>query len=163
MRFPGPRTPPPRRGAPTQPFGEPEIDALQERQFSNLVGEEAEAALAEEVPPTAEPQISFKGGKRVPTAERNSVRPDFWDEPSRTAYESKAYDLNDPAELENMIDDISSQVKNRVRQLPNGSTQVVVVEARGFDLSDVEVDALRQEIYEACGERVKLNDIRFRR
>ena len=101
--------------------------------------------LASKIPPTSREselevlrtyggreQVSFLGGKEVPLNTPGSTRPDVWRQVGDhfEAIEVKNYNLNSNKSLTTLYSELERQVSARIRDLPAGSTQRIVLDTR---------------------------------
>lgn len=112
------------------------------------------------MPPNAEPQKSFKNrtADDVRYGEPGSVRPDYWDEASKTAFEVKNYDLN--KNLNGLKNSIKDQYPKRMVNLPPGSNQKYIIDIRGQQLTR-SLDDIIKELTSIPGIPLKPDDITF--
>lgn len=97
-------------------------------------------------------QISFLGGKEVPSGTLSSTRPDIVRMVGDTleAIEVKNYDLNIPGNRNNMYQELLRQVTERSQNLPTGSLQRVVLDVRGRKYSKTFLDIIVNNIKNTC-------------
>ncbi|MBO4687033.1 MAG: hypothetical protein J5636_00835 [Clostridiales bacterium] len=116
--------------------------------FMNSVPEprEAELMALEEYP--GEEQINFLEGKVVPQGTEGATRPDIVRivDDHLEAIEVKRYDLVD--HLDDMINVLRKQVSSRVINLPEGSTQRIVLNVYGRGYSDSFLEEVILEVKE---------------
>lgn len=117
-------------------------------------------------------QKSYKDGIEVPYGTPGSTRPDLVRETDHglEAIEVKNYDLNNAESVDNLVKELQRQIGQRAVDLPEGCLQRVVLDIRGQDLSQAQVDSVRGRIRDACKNQYpdlpvdiiadKLNEIR---
>ena len=81
----------------------------------------------------ARPQISFKGGEEVNRGAKDSTRPDYCLDSTCSVIEVKNYNIS--TNRYGLINDTVNQAIKRQEQLPAGTTQEVVIDVRGQNLT----------------------------
>ena len=97
-------------------------------------------------------QVSYLDGVEVPTNTPGSTRPDIVvNNPDGTvrAIEVKNYDLSNSKCLDSMLRELKRQTTSRLKNLPAGSTQEIVLDVRGRNLSYKDIKETRNEIEKA--------------
>jgi hypothetical protein len=94
-------------------------------------------------------QVSFKDGVEVPRGTKGSTRPDFYKD--GTAVEIKNYDISSSQGRSNLLRTLKKQLPYRQENLPEGTTQKLVLDVRGQDVSLSTLDSLAGKIRETTG------------
>jgi hypothetical protein len=102
-------------------------------------------------------QTSFKDGEKVPYGTKGSVRPEYY-KPGHSI-EVKNYDVQTPAGKNNVVQNVSKQITQRTESLPPGTSQTVIIDIRGQNVSTAELRAIKLSIAEKTGVDV---DIKFK-
>ena len=104
--------------------------------------------------PNYEAQKSFINGEEVPYGTKGSVRPEYY----RIGHsvEVKNYKIETPAGRNRLINNVSGQVKQRIRHLPEGTKQTVVIDIRGQNISSSSLREIRNRIIEKSGSNVEV-------
>lgn len=76
-------------------------------------------------------QKSFINGEEVPYGTKGSVRPEFYK--NGHSVEVKNYNVETSSGRNSLINNVSSQIKKRLTNLPEGTEQTVVIDVRGQD------------------------------
>lgn len=94
-----------------------------------------------------EPQVSFLDGKQVVRNTKGATRPDLvrWIGEKLEALEVKNYDLVNDAH--GMYFNLKNEVANRVKNLPAGSLQRVVLDVRGRGYDEAFLETIKQGIW----------------
>jgi hypothetical protein len=126
---------------------------MSERQFSNIAGEEGEYAMASEAPPGVLEKPAFRNGELVApgSGTKGASIPEFYDQATGIAWDSKNYAINTDAGRARLIENITQQYAERLVNLPAGSQQVFVVEARMPGVTPEMLEELRADIASASG------------
>ncbi len=101
----------------------------------------------------AKEQISYLKGKVVPLFTKDASRPDVIIENldgSVKAIEVKRYNLASSSSRSSMYKILKMQVESRVKNLPKGSTQEIVLDVRGRKFSKETTDIVIDTIKEIC-------------
>jgi RHS repeat-associated protein len=91
-------------------------------------------------------QISFKDGKEVPYGTKGSVRPDYYK--AGSSVDIKNYNVETANGRSNLVNNISKQYYQRSTHLPQGTKQSVMIDVRGQNVSNVELEILYNSIME---------------
>ncbi|KAB7787325.1 hypothetical protein [Bifidobacterium cebidarum] len=97
-------------------------------------------------------QVSYIGGEEVTYGTKESTRPDV----IRTvrghteAIEVKNYDLENTASVGVLLRELKRQVTQRIKDLPKGSTQRIVLDTRNRQYSSVLISDIKKQIHQAC-------------
>lgn len=96
-------------------------------------------------------QVSFLGGKEVAYGTPGATRPDIVVEHNGVleAIEVKRYDLANEVCRERLKDELLRQVKDRVINLPEGSTQRIVLNVEGRNFASILVEEVKEELTKA--------------
>ncbi len=108
--------------------------------------------------PNYDYQKSFKGGNEVPYGTKGSVRPEYYTRGH--SVEVKNYNIETSSGRNNLINNVSKQVKQRTTNLPEGTKQTVVIDIRGQNVSNDTLKNVRNRIIEKSKSNV---DIMFKR
>lgn len=97
-------------------------------------------------------QKSYIGGEEVPYGTPGSTRPDIVRTQSGKleAIEVKNYDLNNETSVKKLFSEIERQVRERVDNLPVGSTQRIVVNAEGRGYTEELITSTVKTIQDIC-------------
>ena len=85
-------------------------------------------------------------GKEVPYGTKGSVRPDYYKEGS--SVDIKNYNVETATGRSNLANNISKQYYQRITHLPQGTKQSVLIDVRGQNVSNVELEILYNSIME---------------
>jgi len=99
--------------------------------------------------PDYKPQVSFLNGKEVPYGTPGSSRPDYYKVGS--SLEVKNYNVTTDSGRTSLIKVVSDQVKQRITNLPNDTTQTIIIDVRGQQVSSNVLKQLRDSILDECG------------
>lgn len=101
-----------------------------------------------------ETQVSFKDGKRVPMSVENATRPDIvrYKDGVLEAIEVKNYNLNNPNSRNALYREVKRQVTDRVKNLPSGSTQRIVLDVKGRGYSKELLDDVINNLKSSCSD-----------
>lgn len=101
-------------------------------------------------------QRSYKDGVEVPYGTPGSTRPDIVvmdaESSTITAIEVKNYDCTKSGRVNSLCRELSVQVGNRSKHMPEGTKQMIVLDIRGQNLSEKEIDAIKQKIKDSCAD-----------
>ena len=97
-------------------------------------------------------QVSYLNGREVSSGTINATKPDIVREVNgyTEAIEIKNYNLNSSISRDNMVQEITRQVTSRVKNLPNGFKQRIVLDAQGRNYSKDLVNEVIKSIKSAC-------------
>jgi hypothetical protein len=110
--------------------------------------------------PTFKPQKSFdKKSSKVPYGESDSVRPDLWDNETKTSIEVKNYYLEE--KHSHLVYNIVEQAQKRQNYLPQIPTQKIEIDVLGQNISSIKKDAIKQAIFNKSGGIIKKEHIIF--
>jgi hypothetical protein len=122
---------------------------------------QSELDVGGDLGPGYEEQLSFLGGRPVPSGTQNSVRPDWFG--NGEAVEVKNYDVQSANGRSRLVRVLGAQIQARADNLPEGTTQRVFIDIRGQDLSAAERTALAQRIADNSGGAIGPEDVTFMR
>jgi hypothetical protein len=122
---------------------------------------QSELDVGTDLGPGYEEQLSFLGGRRVPSGTENSVRPDWFG--NGEAIEVKNYDVQSVAGRSRLVRVLGEQLRARTENLPAGTSQRVFIDIRGQQLAPAERVALAQRIADNSGGAVGPEQIIFKR
>ena len=120
---------------------------------------ESEVDVGKELPKNAREQVAFKAGQEVPTSTKGSVRPDWCY--GKCTIEVKNYDIN--TNSDGLVQKVAEQAKQRAIELPEGTTQKVVIDVRGQQYSQAQLAQIARSIQQRSGGVVKVKDISFKK
>ena len=100
------------------------------------------------------PQKSFKNGEEVPYGTKGSVRPDLYKNTS--SIDVKNYNLSSKRGQTNLINNIVSQYKKRIDNLPTGTKQTVLIDVRGQNIDDDILEKIYNDIYTKTDGNMKI-------
>lgn len=106
-------------------------------------------------------QVSFKDGEEVPYGTKGSTRPELY-KPS-SSVEVKNYDVTTPQGRSNLVRNVVNQAVRRDANVPQGTTQSVVIDVRGQSVSPETLDAVASRIASRSGGVINMDDIVFLR
>lgn len=89
-------------------------------------------------------QVSFINGEEVPYGTKGSVRPDYYKEGS--SIDIKNYKIESSSGRNNLVKNIKNQYYQRVKNLPKDTSQTVVIDVRGQNVSDEILAELKRDI-----------------
>lgn len=93
-----------------------------------------------------ETQKSFLNGKEVPYGTKGSTRPELYKDGH--SIEVKNYDVQTNSGRNNLVNNVSGQIKNRVDNLPLGTNQTILVDIGGQNITNDVLKEIRQRILE---------------
>ncbi len=99
-----------------------------------------------------EEQVSYLNGKKVPFGTPGSTRPDIMREVDGKleAIEVKNYDLNSKNSLNELLNKLAEQVKDRVDNLPPDTLQRIVLDVSGKQITSEQLESIIKAIKEKC-------------
>jgi hypothetical protein len=104
-------------------------------------------------------QVSFKDGEEVKYGTKGSSRPELY-RPGDSV-EAKNYDVTTSAGRSRLIRNVTGQAKQRLTNLPEGTTQSVTVDVRGQTVTPETLDELASRIASRSGGAIDMDDIIF--
>ena len=99
-------------------------------------------------------QKSFINGKEVPYGTKGSVRPEFYK--NGHSVEVKNYHVETSSGRNSLINNVSSQIKKRLTNLPEGTEQTVVIDVRGQDYNLEILRDIKNKIIEKSGYNAEI-------
>lgn len=96
-------------------------------------------------------QVSYKNGQVVPYGTEGSTRPDLVverEDGSVEAIEVKNYNLKEPGRVNQLTTELYRQVSERIANMPEGAEQRIVLDVRGQNLTQEEIDEIVAKIKE---------------
>ncbi|RBH85822.1 adhesin [Xanthomonas oryzae pv. oryzae] len=109
--------------------------------------------------PGARSQVSFKNGQEVPYGTKKSVRPD-WCIGNVCSIEVKNYNI--AKNQRGLIDNISAQALQRVKELPAGMQQKIVIDIRGQNVTNAEKNSIIKSIVQKTNGIIGPTNIDFK-
>ena len=101
-------------------------------------------------------QKSYKNGKEVPYGTPGSSRPDLVAEDPETgnliAIEVKNYDLSNENNIKSLCEKLKDQVEARNNNMPEGTEQKIILDLRGQDLTEEQIDEVVIEIKDSLSD-----------
>jgi type VII secretion system ESX-1 substrate len=104
-------------------------------------------------------QVSFKDGEEVKYGTKGSSRPELYKPGS--SVEAKNYDVTTSAGRSRLIRNVTGQAKQRLANLPEGTTQSLTVDVRGQAVTPETLDELASRIASRSGGAIDMDDIIF--
>ena len=99
-------------------------------------------------------QKSFINGEEVPYGTKGSVRPEFYK--NGHSVEVKNYNVETSSGRNSLINNVSSQIKKRLTNLPEGTEQTVVIDVRGQDYNLEILRDIKNIIIEKSGYNAEI-------
>ena len=99
-------------------------------------------------------QKSFINGEEVPYGTKGSVRPEFYK--NGHSVEVKNYNVETSSGRNSLINNVSSQIKKRLTNLPEGTEQTVVIDLRGQDYNLEILRDIKNKIIEKSGYNAEI-------
>ena len=99
-------------------------------------------------------QKSFINGEEVPYGTKGSVRPEFYK--NGHSVEVKNYNVETSSGRNSLINNVSSQIKKRLTNLPEGTEQTVVIDVRGQDYNLEILRDIKNKIIEKSGYNTEI-------
>ena len=99
-------------------------------------------------------QKSFINGEEVPYGTKGSVRPEFYK--NGHSVEVKNYHVETSSGRNSLINNVSSQIKKRLTNLPEGTEQTVVIDVRGQDYNLEILRDIKNKIIEKSGYNAEI-------
>jgi RHS repeat-associated protein len=103
------------------------------------------------VTPDYREQVAFKNGTEVPKNTRGSVRPEGY-QPGESI-EAKNYNLATEKGISSMIRNVTKQVRQRQTNLPANTTQNIVLDVRGQNLTTKQLMTIRSRLMTQTGTK----------
>ncbi|MBP3871951.1 MAG: hypothetical protein J6E46_13365 [Faecalicoccus sp.] len=94
-------------------------------------------------------QLSYLNGKQVPYGTKGATRPDIIQNliDHINAVDVKYYDLENPSSLNTLYRELKREVSSRIKHLPAGSTQEIVLDVTGRGFSEATCEGVKKEIW----------------
>ncbi|MGX6991270.1 hypothetical protein [Pseudolactococcus reticulitermitis] len=89
---------------------------------------------------------AIKATGKVPYGTKGSTRPELYKDGH--SIEVKNYDVQTNSGRNNLVNNVSGQIKNRVDNLPLGTNQTILVDIRGQNVTNDVLKEIRQRILE---------------
>ena len=99
-------------------------------------------------------QKSFINGEEVPYGTKGSVRPEFYK--NGHSVEVKNYNVETSSGRNSLINNVSSQIKKRLTNLPEGTEQTVVIDVRSQDYNLEILRDIKNKIIEKSGYNTEI-------
>ena len=99
-------------------------------------------------------QKSFINGEEVPYGTKGSVRPEFYK--NGRSVEVKNYNVETSSGRNSLINNVSSQIKKRLTNLPEGTEQTVVIDVRGQEYNLEILRDIKNKIIEKSGYNAEI-------
>ena len=99
-------------------------------------------------------QKSFINGEEGPYGTKGSVRPEFYK--NGHSVEVKNYDIETSSGRNSLINNVSSQIKKRLTNLPEGTEQTVVIDVRGQEYNLEILRDIKNKIIEKSGYNAEI-------
>ncbi|MDM5287396.1 MULTISPECIES: ribonuclease YeeF family protein [Bacillus subtilis group] len=99
-------------------------------------------------------QVSFKDRIEVTHGTKNSSRPDFYNKGH--SIEVKNYKLSFSSGRSNLVRVVSDQFNKRVKDLPEGTKQTVIIDVRGQQVSREILRDVKRKIDEKTGNKAEI-------
>ncbi|MCI9525272.1 MAG: RHS repeat-associated core domain-containing protein, partial [Erysipelotrichaceae bacterium] len=103
-------------------------------------------------------QKSFLDGKEVPYGTKNSSRPDFYK--NGHSVEVKNYNIESNNGINNLANNVSKQVNQRVKNLPEGTRQTIVIDVRCQKYTEETLKIIVDKINQKCIVDVEIEFLR---
>jgi hypothetical protein len=107
------------------------------------------------------PQVSFQNGQEVPYGTRGSSRPEYYTPGS--SIEVKNYNVESARGRASLIRSISRQAIERAGNLPAGTSQSVLIDVRGQNISRNDMNAMINRIVQRSNGALQRSDINVMR
>lgn len=109
---------------------------------------------AGEMYPDYSSQKSFLNGEEVKHGTKNSSRPEYFK--SGHSVEVKNYKIDTTTGRSNLANNVSKQVNERINNLPQGTSQTIIVDVRGQTYTNDILDDIVRRITEKCNISVEI-------
>lgn len=94
----------------------------------------------------------------MPYGTSGSSRPDFYT--NGHSIEVKNYDVTSSGGRSRLVNNVSNQVNKRINDLPSGTSQTVIIDVRGQNVSNDVLRGIRDSITEKTGGNVQIQFMR---
>lgn len=98
--------------------------------------------------PGYDSQKSYLNEKEVPQGTKNSSRPEYYT--NGHSVEVKNYNIESSSGINNLANNISKQVNQRVANLPKGTKQTIVIDLRGQVYTNTILENIINKITGKC-------------
>ncbi|SDR89174.1 RHS repeat-associated core domain-containing protein [Mucilaginibacter mallensis] len=105
------------------------------------------------VPADAAPQVAFKNGKPVSSRTVGSVRPDGYNTSEAISTEIKNYNVSTQQGRTSLVNNVVKQVRQRLSNLPRGSTQNIIIDTRGQEVNQSILNNIKNRITTQAGSQ----------
>ncbi|MBC1716643.1 hypothetical protein HB965_13985, partial [Listeria welshimeri] len=99
-------------------------------------------------------QKSFLNGEEVPYGTKGSSRPELYKQGH--SIEVKNYNVQTSSGQNNLINNVSKQIKERLTNLPPGTEQTILIDVRGQNVSNDILKKIRSKILDKSGVNVEI-------
>ncbi|EGB9983304.1 hypothetical protein ABFW39_002890 [Listeria monocytogenes] len=99
-------------------------------------------------------QKSFLNGEEVPYGTKGSSRPELYKQGH--SIEVKNYNVQTSSGQNNLINNVSKQIKERLTNLPPGTEQTILIDVRGQNVSNDILKNIRSKILDKSGVNVEI-------
>ena len=99
-------------------------------------------------------QKSFINGQEVPYGTKGSVRPDYYK--NGYSVDIKNYNIENASGRSNLTRNIEKQYYQRIKNLPEGTKQSVMIDVRGQNVSDADLKALYNSIMNRTNDDIEI-------
>ncbi|WP_240310309.1 DUF4280 domain-containing protein [Listeria goaensis] len=99
-------------------------------------------------------QKSFLNGEEVPYGTKGSSRPELYKQGH--SIEVKNYNVQTSSGQNNLINNVSKQIKERLTNLPTGTNQTILIDVRGQNVTNDALKYIRSKILEKSGGNVEI-------
>lgn len=99
-------------------------------------------------------QKYFLNGKEVPYGTKGSSRPELYRQGH--SIEVKNYNVQTSFGQNNLINNVSKQIKERLTNLPPGTEQTILIDVRGQNVSNDILKNIRSKILDKSGVKVEI-------
>ena len=106
--------------------------------------------------PNYREQVIFKDGLELEKKTKGSSIPDLYSDTVKNAIEVKNYDVSTSAKRTRLAYVIGKQVETRLKNLPEGTTQSIIVDIRGQEISATEILELKKKILDKTNDQVTI-------
>ncbi|MEB9682013.1 type VII secretion protein [Bacillus thuringiensis serovar pingluonsis] len=106
--------------------------------------------------PNYREQVIFKDGLELEKKTKGSSIPDLYSDTVKHAIEVKNYDVSTSAKRTRLAYVIGKQVEARLKNLPEGTTQSIIVDIRRQEISATETLELKKKILDKTNDQVTI-------
>ena len=104
--------------------------------------------------PGYDSQRSFLDGREVQRGTKGSSRPEYYT--SRHSVEVKNYNIESSSGINNLANNVSKQVNQRIVNLPTGTKQTIVIDVRGQTYTSETLEKIIKTITGKCSVDVEI-------